>query len=245
MIRLNCLGSSSSGNCYILSTETEAIILEAGVKFSEVQKALNFNLSKVKAVIISHLHGDHSKYICNFVAAGIPVLSDESVFKHYGIDRSNCIIAKNQHDYKFGDFLVKPFSVEHDVPNFGFLLNHPEMGKTVFMTDTGEIDYSFKNLSNIIVEANFSEEIIYNNVMKGIIHPVHEERVRKSHLSIEKCVEWLSYMDLSRVNNIVLIHLSSQNSDADLFKKIVSEKFCKNTHIAGKGLDVEFGKTPF
>jgi len=242
-MRLRCLGSSSSGNCYILSNEEEILILEAGVKFSAVKEALNFDLSKVKAVICSHLHGDHSKYVRDFIYSGIPVLADESVFSHYSIPVS--VIAKHQYKYEFGGFSIKPFSVEHDVPTFGFLLHHKEIGKTVFITDTGEVEYTFKNLTNIIIEANFSEQIIEDNVMKGIIHPVHEMRIKSSHLSIEKCIEWLGLMDLSLVNNIVLAHLSSQNSDSGLFKTKVEQKFAKNVYVAGKGLSIMFNKIPF
>lgn len=242
-MKLRCLGSSSSGNCYILSNENEAIILEAGVKFSAIKKALNFDLSKIKGVVISHLHGDHSLSVKDFIYSGIPVLADESVFSHYGVSPS--IIAKHQQSYKFGGFSVKPFSVEHDVPTFGFLLNHEEMGKTVFMTDTGTIDYTFKGLSNIMVEANFCDDIMYRNVMNGAIHPVHEERVKRSHLSIQRCEEWLSYMDLSNVNNIVLLHLSSQNSDAISFQERIKTRFAKNVHVARKGLNIPFDKHPF
>lgn len=242
-MNLKCLGSSSSGNCYILSNEEEILILEAGVKFSAVKEALNFDLSKVKAVICSHLHGDHSKYVRDFIYSGIPVLADESVFSHYSLPVS--VIAKHQYEYKFGGFSVKPFSVEHDVPTYGFLLHHKEMGKTVFITDTGVVDYTFSNLNNIIVEANFSDEIIEKNVMNGIIHPVHEKRVKMSHLSIEKCMQWLKCIDLSFVNNIVLAHLSSQNSDSGLFKTKVEQMFAKNVYVAGKKLNIEFNKFPF
>lgn len=244
-MNLKCLGSSSSGNCYILYNDEEAIILEAGVRFSAVKEALNFDLSKIKVVVSSHLHGDHSKYLKDFVISGIPCLADESVFNHYGLDHSTCIQAKHQHEYKFGGFSIKPFSVEHDVPTFGFLLNHQEMGKTVFITDTGEINYSFKDLNNIIVEANFSNEIIERNVMNGIIHPVHEKRVKMSHLSLEKCIQWLRCIDLSNVNNIVLVHLSGQNSDSLQFKNMIEDRFAKNVYVAGKKLNIEFNKLPF
>lgn len=245
-MKLSVLNSDSSGNGYILESDSEeCLILEAGVKFKEYKKRLNFKLNAVRACVVSHAHKDHSKSVPDFVNAGIPVLADESVFDSFGINSPGCIIAKHQHEYKFGDFFVKPFSVEHDVPTFGFLLKHPEMGKVVFITDTGEIGYSFKKLNNIIVEANFSDEIIEQNVMNGTIHPIHEQRVRMSHMSIQKCMDWLSAIDLSLVNNIVLVHLSDQNSDADLFKKTVENRFGKNVFIAGKNLNINFNKTPF
>ena len=39
---LKVLGSGSSGNCYILESDTEALIIEAGVPFLDVKKALDF-----------------------------------------------------------------------------------------------------------------------------------------------------------------------------------------------------------
>lgn len=189
--------------------------------------------------------GDHSKSVPDFINAGIPVLADEHVFESHGINKYLGVVALHQHEYKFGNFSIKPFSVEHDVPTFGFLLNHQEMGKTIFITDTGEVNYSFHGLNNIIIEANFSNDIIEKNVMNGIIHPVHERRVKMSHLSLEKCVEWLKCIDISNVNNIVLVHLSSQNSDAKLFKQTITDRFAKTVHVAKKGLNIEFNQMPF
>ncbi len=55
-MNLICLGSSSSGNCYLLENETECLILECGIKFAEIKKALDFNVSKIQGVVVSHQH---------------------------------------------------------------------------------------------------------------------------------------------------------------------------------------------
>ena len=36
---------SQNGNCYILENDTEALILDAGVRYKEVLKALDYNIS--------------------------------------------------------------------------------------------------------------------------------------------------------------------------------------------------------
>ena len=43
-MKLKVLGSGSSGNCYLLESDTECLILEAGLPFMEVKKALNLSL---------------------------------------------------------------------------------------------------------------------------------------------------------------------------------------------------------
>ena len=54
---LKVLGSSSTGNCYLLqSSEGETLIIECGVHLKEIKKALNFNIRNVAGVLISHEH---------------------------------------------------------------------------------------------------------------------------------------------------------------------------------------------
>jgi phosphoribosyl 1,2-cyclic phosphodiesterase len=55
-MQFKVLGSSSSGNCYLLESKTDVLILEAGVPFSKVKKALDFNLEKIRGVLLSHEH---------------------------------------------------------------------------------------------------------------------------------------------------------------------------------------------
>lgn len=57
-MKLSVLASSSSGNCYCLENDNECLILEAGVKFLDVKKHLDFNVNKIKGVLISHEHLD-------------------------------------------------------------------------------------------------------------------------------------------------------------------------------------------
>lgn len=56
-MRLTVLSTGSSGNGYLLETDNEILILECGVPFREVKKALNFDLSKIVGCFISHSHG--------------------------------------------------------------------------------------------------------------------------------------------------------------------------------------------
>lgn len=54
---LKCVNTGSqNGNCYILESETEALILDAGVRYKDVLKALGYNISKVAGILLSHEH---------------------------------------------------------------------------------------------------------------------------------------------------------------------------------------------
>lgn len=55
---LSVLGSSSSGNAYVLQNAGEALLIEAGINFKKVVTALEGNISKVVGCLITHEHGD-------------------------------------------------------------------------------------------------------------------------------------------------------------------------------------------
>lgn len=67
-MKLKVLGSSSSGNCYLIeANDNEKLILDAGVNFKVVQKELNFNFNGIEGVLITHEHMDHLKYASNLL----------------------------------------------------------------------------------------------------------------------------------------------------------------------------------
>ena len=125
----------------------------------------------------------------------------------------------------------------------GFLISHAECGVTLFLTDSFYSPYKFNGLNNLIIEANFCEEII--DAKLKFDRKFLRDRILKSHLSIQKCIDLLNVNDLSAVNNIVLIHLSDSNSNEVEFQQKVQQATGKNTIVANNGLDLIFNKTPF
>lgn len=241
-MKLKILGSSSSGNSYIL-TDSNGISLgiECGVHFNEIKKALDFDLSRF-AIIQSHSHGDHSKSTKDALINGVNVFSSNECFKDLGIKSHRAISIESGENHTFFDFKFIPFDLVHDVRCFGFLINHPEMGTTVFITDTMYVPNTFKGLNNVIIEANYSKKILDNKLsgMKFL-----QDRIKKSHLSLENAIKALEANDLTQVNNILLIHLSDSNSCAETFKIEVCKATGKNVIIADAGMEIEFNKTPF
>ena len=245
-MKLKILGSGSSGNCYILENENEALVIECGVKFSEVKKALNFRLNKIVAALVSHSHNDHAGYIRDFVKTGITVLAHAEVFNAKGIEAASFKKElETEKVYTAGGFKIVPFELFHDVRCFGYIINHSETGNVLFATDTNEIPYDFVGINNFLIEANYSEEITYQNILENKLNAAHQERVEQSHMSVENTLKFLSETDLSQTNNIVLIHLSDDSSNALEFKERVELATAKSVFVAKKNKELKFNKTPF
>jgi phosphoribosyl 1,2-cyclic phosphodiesterase len=240
---LQCLGSSSSGNCYIIGNDSEAIILEAGkaITMEKVKQALNFNIRKVKAALISHLHDDHAGRAKEYERI-FPTYANRSVINAKGLTHTTEIFAGKR--FTAGNFKILPFLADHDVPCFGFIIKHQEIGNMLFLTDSASCDYEFRNLNHILIECNFSRDILTRSVENGL-HPSVAKRVNDTHMELNICKQALQNQELSNVYNIVLLHLSYNNSDAGRFRQVISKAIGKPVHIAVPGLTLELIDKPY
>lgn len=248
---LSVLGSSSSGNAYVLHNVGEALLIEAGIPFKKVVTELKGNISKVVGCLITHEHGDHAGRINEVLNAVVPVYASKGTIENAKITSEwpAHVLERAGEGYKtiiLGNFKVIPFATKHDSAEpLGFYIWHPETGGILFATDTYYLPNTFKGLNNLLIECNYAPEILDYNVETGVIHPALRERVRESHLSIDTCIGALKANDLKAVNNIVLIHLSDGNGDPVAFRDRVYKATGKRVHIAKPGLSINFNKTPF
>jgi phosphoribosyl 1,2-cyclic phosphodiesterase len=245
-MKLKVLGSSSHGNCYILESDSEALILEAGVKFAEVQHALNFNIGKVVGCLITHEHKDHAGHILTFPRF-VDVFCSRGTADSAGIgEKSKIHTISASKQFAVGTFKIIPFATKHDAAEpLGFFINHAETGNVLFATDTYYLPCTFAGLNNVLIECNYRLDILERNIESGLIPAAMRSRIVQSHFSYEHCLQALQSNDLRAVNNIVLIHLSGGNSNAEEFKQGIRKATGKNVHIAESGLELLLNKTPF
>ncbi|WCM42442.1 MBL fold metallo-hydrolase [Flavobacterium sp. CBA20B-1] len=244
-MNLKVIGTGSQGNAYLLYNKEEVLLIECGVVIKKIKEALNYDFSKVVGCLISHEHGDHNKAIKDVLSAGIKVYASHGTLEASGVaEHHNTHPIQSKKIYQIGNFKIIPFDIRHDANEpLGFLIQHPECGVTLFLTDSFYSPYKFNGLNNLIIEANFCEDIIDQKLKFD--RKFLRDRILKSHLSIQKCIDLLNVNDLTAVNNIVLIHLSDSNSNEIEFQKNVLEATGKNTIVAYNGLDILFNKNPF
>ena len=240
---LSCLGSGSSGNCYLFSASDGVLLLECGISLPEIKKALRFKLKGIVGCLVSHEHRDHSKCLKDILGCGINVLALQEVFDSCGItNRAFCKVAQPMHGYKFGNFKVLCLPVAHDVPCLGFVISHPEMGKTLFVTDTMMLEYRIPGLNHIMLEANYADDILQDNIESGLVPISMRSRLMHSHMELNTAIDILRTNDLSDVSEIILVHLSGNNSNAVRFKAEAEGATGLPTYIAHAGLQINLFK---
>jgi phosphoribosyl 1,2-cyclic phosphodiesterase len=243
-MKLKVLGSASSGNCYLLESENSCLIIEAGIPFSKLKIALDFNIAKVQGVLCSHIHSDHSKFLSEYAKGGIKVyLSSQN--EHPARENPMSYKFKDHELIMIGDFAAMPFPVVHDVPCHGFLLKHEEMGNAVFITDTNYSPFKFSRINQWLIEANYVQDLLDENTENGSIPDYVRKRVMRSHMSLQTVKDLLNANDLSQTQNIILLHLSSGNSDAARFKDEIEALTGTLVTVADKGIEINLNNKPF
>lgn len=246
-MKVKVVGSSSSGNCYILESPTGKLILDCGMPWKDTLKALNFDLSNVVGCLVTHCHKDHSKAVVDVMKAGITAYLNVGTCDHMNLEYWACgtyrlSFARALEKFQILDFEILPFDTEHDVPSLGYIIKYIPTGETIlFATDTYMIRYNFKGLNYILLETNYCKDTLDKNVADGFIDVSMKKRLLKSHFSLENVKIFLDRTDLSKVQKIILLHLSDRNSDSDRILKEVSKY--ADTVIAEPGMEIILGCT--
>ena len=260
MLKFISLGSGSSGNCYYLQTDNDAMLIDAGVGIRSVKNHLHkcgLSLSNVKRILVTHDHADHIKAVGVISSEfNIPVYATQEV--HAGIGRNycvpkkipsdNCRLIEKDKSQVMGEFVVTPFAVPHDSSgNVGFRI---EADGVVFclMTDVGHVTEQMQHYigeaNYLVIEANYDTEMLH-----GGTYPAHlKSRIDgpTGHLSNKDCGEALANYATANLKHVWLCHLSEENNHPELARKTVESVLRGYGIIVGKDVELEVlkRKTP-
>lgn len=231
-MKLHVFGSGSKGNCYVLEAADSALLLECGISSNKITRDNLFE--KIILGVCSHSHSDHSKYLSTFLKRGMKVINN--VIEHH-----NSVPIYNKQKITCKEWRVIPLKMVHDVECYGFLINHPECGNVLFVTDTKEIPYKLSGVNHFIVESNFGQEILDNKQVNHKINHNLATRIENSHMSFEKCKEFLKGSYIEDMQTITVVHLSDSNSDCRKFTKELKEEFGVPVSVAKEGEVINLG----
>lgn len=250
MLETCCLGSSSSGNCYVFrfsdgrnSGKTHQIIVEAGFKYSEIQERAVKNgvkLSDSEACLVTHEHKDHSLGANALNDLGIKVFASKGTLDSIRIfATSNNTLIDWDAKLICPDITVLPFKVEHDAAEpFGFVIN--AFGEnTLFINDCSLVrrDLSMIPISYAFLECNYEDQVTHiafdTARRSGSLAMVKQyQRIFRSHMSLSGLVGTvkhpdgglIDHLDLRYCQGLFLMHLSDRNSNEAKMKAVVKKK---------------------
>lgn len=131
--------------------------------------------------------------------------------------------------------------VAHNAECYAYLIEHEEIGRLLFATDLEMFPYKIRNLNHILIEMNYSEDIVIDRLVKNDILRSQS----RNHSEMNDTIDALRNNYNSNLQNVVLIHLSDSLSNEKLFKDTVRSEIGVTPYVAKKGLEIEINKEVF
>ena len=227
------IASGSSGNAYYISDRKSSLLLDAGIPLARIQAGCGYCVSKLSGCLVTHAHSDHVKATKDLAKLGVNIYTSQGTIDMANLNGHRIHRVKALEQFEAGTFTILPFDVEHDVPEpLGFLVYSKETKeKLLYITDTYYIRYIFKGLTHILIEANYDPDVLLSNIRINYMDSGRAKRIITSHMSIDTTIQTLKSFDLSLVKQIYLLHLSNDNSNAELFKERVQAITGKEVYI--------------
>jgi len=238
MLAFEAFASGSAGNLYRVTADGHPpLLIEAGVAYKALQRAVGFGVTQVAGCLVSHAHLDHSRAVEYLVAQAVPVYT--------GRETAEAILERGHHnlhavdagqEFQIGPWTVLPFDLVHDVPCLGFLVVSQAGEKLLYISDTSYCEYRFENVAIAAVEANYSRGILDRLVDNGTLNQHHAARVIRNHMSIEHAAQLLQTLAVPPLREVHLLHLSDGNSSAQDFQAQIERIVGVPVYVAGEGV---------
>lgn len=183
----------------------------------------------------SHPPLDHSKSLNDFKSMGIPIYAPYLKIDYMSMN--------------MGGFTVKPFDLTTidgswthtnadgtPCPIYGFLITHKEMGRMLYITDTNLIKWKFKEINHILLGVNYDKALVDKD------NDPKTKHVFRGHLSIDTACDFVKANYSDSLQNVIMCHLSSENSDRDSFIERMRKVACGanvDVAVAGKSWDLK------
>ncbi len=225
---ISSINSGSNGNCYYVGNERDAVLIDAGISCREIERRmsrLGLSMDKVRAIFVSHEHGDHIRGIETLSKKyRLPVYITPGTMQHGGLRLTEADVRSFAADMPVavGSLSVIPFSKHHDASEpHSFVVEYQGITVGVF-TDIGRVCDQliryFKNCHAAFLEANYDELLLANGRYPYFL----KQRITggKGHLSNRQAFELFCTHRPDYMSHLLLSHLSKDNNDPELARTL-------------------------
>ena len=226
-MRFASLGSGSGGNCLVAEADGTVVLLDCGLNLTEAERRLErlgLQAAGVKAILLTHEHGDHADGAFEFAAAHrITVYlthGTHAALKAEGkvLDGVPVCIINGRQSFFVDAMTVLPFTVPHDAREPVQYVLSDGAAKLGVITDVGvstaHVERNLSGLDALVVECNYDYDMLWNGAYPRWL----KERIAGpfGHLDNRESERLLGAIDRSRLKHVIGAHLSQQNNRPEL-----------------------------
>lgn len=225
-MQFSSLGSGSKGNCTVVRNGKSTLLIDCGFGITRTVDSLverGVDPSQISAIFVTHEHTDHIRGVHMLANRfGIPVFATAGTFSK--IARLNSVLVN---EIKAGDVVsihgikVRSVEVPHDAREpTQFVVESPNE-RFGLLTDIGSINDvvtdHYSGCDALFVESNHDINMLWNgNDPEFLKYRVSGDQ---GHLSNSQAKEFLARVKHTRLNNVVIGHVSQRNNDSEILQR--------------------------
>lgn len=219
------LASGSGGNCVYVEAEDAAVVVDCGLTVPALKRRLGLlgrDLGRLKAVFVTHDHGDHvGSSVALARKLGIPLYATAGTHSILGrIPPGLARVIEADSEEIIGSLSVLAFAIPHDgIESVAFRVMHRVSERAIgYVTDLGYVTRSVVNrlsgVNTLVVEHNHDERML----IEGPYPEGLKRRILSSHghLSNEQGADLANSLSHDGLTRVVLAHLSDTNNTPEL-----------------------------
>ncbi len=228
LLEAHILASGSDGNCTIIQSGDEAIMIDAGLSCRRILSLMDtqgVDPDSVKAILLTHEHSDHVK------GAGptarkldIPVYCNKPTYNASGLGQVDYRQIFTGTLFDLCGMEILPLPTSHNAAEPNAFLTRAGNRKILVATDTGKLTPQLEHALSIsdlaIIESNYDSQMLSDGP-----YPPNLKRLIDSdigHLSNVACASAIKRTQ-RKGRQIFLAHLSKTNNKPDIARETVAD----------------------
>jgi phosphoribosyl 1,2-cyclic phosphodiesterase len=230
---ITVLGSGSRGNAILLHTDESGILVDAGFSRKELIARLasrNLNPGIIKALLISHEHGDHVNgarlFSGDYEIPTYLTAKTGQYLNDLGKLGEKRVYFETGSIFEIKPFNVRPFAVPHDaVDPVGFVIS-VDTTRVGIATDLGHMNplclQRLRDCDALILECNHDVEM--QRQSERSIRLKRRVLGKHGHLSNDDAMNALDSLVTAKTRFVFLVHLSSDCNEYSLVQELGLKK---------------------
>lgn len=199
-------GSNSKGMLLLVYLEDQQVALDAGVKAK---------LPLDAPVLVTHEHQDHAKFVEYYLKKSMDVYMTPGTAKALGLKHYRLHTVQNGQTLQNG-LAIRTIPTKHDAEEpCGFFISCQDIALT-YITDTSEVPHIPEPTTHLIIECNYTDELLDKSFEEGITPEFLYKRIKKTHLSLSQLENYFKTNQLENIHSVFLVHMSEVRCDSKL-----------------------------
>lgn len=228
MLEAHVLASGSDGNCTVIESDGEAIVIDAGISCKAILKQMDqegVDRDIIRAILITHEHGDHVKGAGPLARKlGVPVMCNEATFSMLSLGNVDYVPIDPTGSFDVGHLHITPLPTVHNAIQPCAYYTQADDRSVLLATDTGrltfQIEAALRDADIAIIEANYDSKMLadgpYPYSLKQLIGS------ERGHMCNVDTAEAIGRTMTDSRRQLFLAHLSRTNNEPDLARETVA-----------------------